>query len=161
MGTGQTSAPCTGFPFSSWTVPVTNRSGRELRILSPVLDPRAFDQEALHSAIRALLRRGRMSQVKILVQDARAVTQRGHGLLSLARRLPSGIEMKKLAEHPDWNGDTQVIRDRDSLLALPGGELDPGFYRPEDRARCATAISRFEDLWRVGVEDPEFRSLSL
>ncbi len=148
-------------PFDQLVVAQAALARRELRILSPNLDPLVFEQEALFSALRALLRKGRMSQIKVLVQDARGISRRGHGLLNLARRLPSGITLKRLAEHSDWSGDTQVIRDRDSLLALPGGDLDPGFYRPDDRARSETALGRFEELWRVADVDPEFRSLAL
>lgn len=148
-------------PFAQLAVAQARLARRELRILSPKLDPRVFEQEDLLSGMRALLRRGRRSRVQILVQDARALTQRGHRLLNLARRLPSGIEIRRLAEHPDWNGDTQILRDRDSMLALPGDQRAPAFYRPGDRARCTTAINRFEDLWRVGAVDPEFRALSL
>lgn len=148
-------------PFAQLAVAQARVARREIRILSPTLDPRVFEQDDLLSALRALLRRGRLSKVQIIVGDARSITQRGHRLLNLARRLPSGIEIRRLAEHPDWNGDTQIICDRDSLLALPGDMSAPGFYRPDDRARCATAIGRFEDLWRASVTDPEFRALSL
>lgn len=148
-------------PFDQLAVAQARLARREIRILSPRLDPRVFDQNDLADALRLLLRHTRMSRVQILVQDARAITQRGHGLLQLARRLPSSVEMRRLAEHADWRGDTLMLRDRDSLLALPASETDPGFYRPNDRARCETALGRFDELWRAGVADPEFRSLAL
>jgi predicted GNAT family N-acyltransferase len=148
-------------PFAQLVVAQARLARRELRILSPRLDGRVFDNEELEDAIRSLLRQGRMSRVQILVQDARSMVQRGHRLLKLARRLPSSVEMRKLREHPDWNGDTLVVRDRDSLLALPAGDTDPGFYRPGDRARCQSEIARFDELWRVAEVDPEFRALSI
>lgn len=136
-------------------------AARELRILSPRLDPRLFDHEALNVAIRALIRRGPMSRIKVLVRDVRALVEADHGLLGLARRLPTGIEMRCLREHPEWSNDTLMIRDRDSVLALPAGESDPGFYRPRDRAHAAGAVDRFEDLWRSGDTDREFHALAL
>jgi predicted GNAT family N-acyltransferase len=148
-------------PFAQLAVAQARLARRELRILSPRLDGRVFDREEFEDAVRALLRQGRMCRLQILVQDARSMVQRGHRLLKLARRLPSSVELRRLKEHPDWDGDTLLIRDRDSLLALPGSERDPGFYRPGDRARCASAIARFEELWRAGEVDPEFRALSL
>ncbi|MFT7287971.1 MAG: hypothetical protein ACI87W_002086, partial [Halieaceae bacterium] len=66
-----------------------------------------------------------------------------------------------LPEHPNWGGDTLVMRDRDSLLALPAGENNPGFYRPGERARCEKELARFDELWRAGQVDPEFRALSI
>ena len=148
-------------PFDALVVAQARLARRELAVLSPRLDPRVFDREPFHAALRTLIRRERQALVRVLVMDARALTARGHGLLELARRAPTKVAIRRLKEHPDWNGDTQVLRDRDSLLALPGGERDPGFYRPGDRARCETARGRFDELWRAGVVDPEFRALSI
>ncbi|WP_439101472.1 GNAT family N-acetyltransferase [Congregibacter sp.] len=152
---------CSPHPFSELVVAQARLARRELRILSPKLDNRVFDQEDLVSAIRLFLRGGNLSHVQVLVQDARAIVQRGHRLLALSRRLPSRIEIRRLAEHPQWNDDTLVIRDRDSVLELPGKGVDAGFYRPEDRPRSEAAINRFDELWRLGQIDPEFRALSL
>jgi predicted GNAT family N-acyltransferase len=148
-------------PFAQLVIAQARLARRELRILSPGLDTRVFEDEQLFSALRGLLRRTRQAQVKILIADARALVERGHGLLSLARRLPSGMEMRCLAEHPDWNGDTLVLRDRDSVLAQPASESDPGSYRPGDRGRGQGAVARFEELWRAGSVDPNLRALSL
>ncbi|EED32904.1 acetyltransferase, GNAT family [gamma proteobacterium NOR5-3] len=148
-------------PFTELVIAQARLARRELRILSPRLDTRVFDQDELESAIRVFLRGGRLCSVKILVQDARAVVQRGHRLLALSRRLPSRVEMRRLPEHPEWNGETLVMRDRGSLLEMPGSETDFGFYRPHDRPGSETAINRFEELWRLGQVDPEFRALAI
>ncbi|WP_415059703.1 GNAT family N-acetyltransferase [Congregibacter sp.] len=148
-------------PFAELVIAQAKLARRELRILSPRLDTRVFDHEGLESAIRVFLRGGSLCKVQILVQDARGIVQRGHRLLALSRRLPSRIAIRRLAEHPEWNGETVVMRDRSSLLEMPRSETDHGFYRPEDRARCAAAINRFQDLWRLGHVDPEFRALSI
>ncbi|MEM1142620.1 MAG: GNAT family N-acetyltransferase [Pseudomonadota bacterium] len=148
-------------PFSQLIIAQARHARRELRILSPRLDPVAFDQAELLSAIRLLLQRGRMSRVYILVQDAQGLVTRGHGILELARRLTTGIDMRELREHPQWDGDTAVIRDRDSLLTKPTGEQATAFYRPDDRARTRTALTRFDELWSAGHVSPEFRSFSL
>jgi predicted GNAT family N-acyltransferase len=148
-------------PFDQLVVAQARLARRELAILSPDLDPRLFNREELTDALRRLAREERHARIRVVVMDARALVGRGHALLTLARRIPTKLSIRRLAEHPDWDGDTQVIRDRDSLLALPGTERDPGFYRPGDRARCETELGRFEELWRAGVVDPEFRALSL
>lgn len=148
-------------PFDQLVIAQARLARRELRILSPQLDPRVFGQEALESSLRKFLRQGAATKVNILVEDARALVSRGHRLLQLARRLPSSVEIRRLAEHPDWNGDTLVLRDRRGMLALPASETDPAFYRPDDRPRCEAELARFEDLWRVASIDPEFRALSI
>ncbi|WOJ95940.1 GNAT family N-acetyltransferase [Congregibacter brevis] len=148
-------------PFAELVVAQAAQARRELRILSPTLDNRVFDDEDLVSALRVFLRGGTLCQVQVLVKDARSVVQRGHRMLTLCRRLPSRMEIRRLAEHPQWNDETLVIRDRDSVLELPGAETDAGFYRPGDRPRSEASIHRFDELWRLGQIDPEFRALSL
>lgn len=148
-------------PFAELVIAQAKLARRELRILSPRLDSRVFDREDLESALRVFLRGGSLCNVQILVEDARAIVQRGHRLLALSRRLPSRVEIRRLSEHPEWNGETLVMRDRGSLLEMPASETDYGFYRPQDRARSEAAINRFAELWRLGHVDPEFRALSI
>ncbi|MEL7045449.1 MAG: GNAT family N-acetyltransferase, partial [Pseudomonadota bacterium] len=125
------------------------------------LDTRLFNSSELVSALRRLARSERQARIRVLIMDVRAVVSRRHGILDLARRMPSKLELRSLREHPDWDGDTLVIRDRDSTLGMPGSSRDPGFYRPGDRARCETALSRFEELWKAGTANTEFRALAL
>ncbi len=148
-------------PFDQLVIAQLRQARRELRLLSPTLDPRVFDGEAVLAALRRFIRESRRSQARVIVQESRPLVQSGHGLLQLARRLPSRIELRVLREHGDWNGDSQVIRDRDSLLALPGGESSPALYAPEDRPRAERAVERFDELWRAATVDPEFRALAL
>lgn len=148
-------------PFSELVIAQAALARRELRILSPKLDNRVFDNEDLVSAMRRLIRSGSLSRIEILVQDARAIVQRGHRLLALSRRLPSRMEIRRLEDHPQWNDDTLVIRDRAGVLELPGSDADFGFYRPQDRPQAEAGINRFDELWRLGQVDAEFRALSL
>jgi hypothetical protein len=136
-------------------------ASRQISILSPTLDNEVFDRRELSEALAALARRGRESLVRILVQDARPIVQRGHRLLQLARRLPSSVKLQKLAEHPDWKGETIVIRDRDGVLYKPGDADHEGFYEPDSRASAQKHADLFEELWRHSTQDVEFRSFSL
>ena len=115
----------------------------------------------MSEALAALARRGRESLVRILVSDARPIVQRGHRLLQLARRLPSSVKLQRLAEHPDWKGETIVIRDRDGVLYKPGDANHEGFYEPDSRASAQKHVDLFEELWRHSTQDVEFRSFSL
>jgi predicted GNAT family N-acyltransferase len=148
-------------PFAQLTVAQARLARREIALLSPTLDRAIFEQDALVDALRALIRHSNQSRVRILVRDLRGVVGQGHRLLQLAQRLPSRIELRRLAEHPDWEDDSLVLRDRSGVLTHHGGDRSSGSYRPDDRGRAATALSRFEELWRVGTVDPEFRRLSI
>jgi len=148
-------------PFDDLAVELCQGASRYVCILSPSLDHAVFDSSALAEALSALARRSRQTLVRILINDARPLVGRGHRLLQLARRLPSTILIQKIADHPDWNGETVVIRDRDGVLYKPAGSNHEGFYEPDSRASTQKHLELFEDLWRHSAQDTELRSLSL
>ena len=148
-------------PFAEMAAELCNSASRYICILSPYLDHEAFDTPELATALSALARNSRQTQVRILISDSRGLVGRGHRLLQLARRIPSSLAIQKLTEHPDWNGETIVIRDRDGVLYKPGGSGHDGFYEPDSRASTQKHLELFEELWRHSAQDTELRSLSL
>lgn len=148
-------------PLDQLVIALARGARRDLAILSPVLDAQLFESPDLLNAVRRLIRSEQHARVRILVSDARELVRQGRGLINLARRAPSKVMFRTLKEHPDWSGDTLVLRDRGGVLGYSGDGRVPGFFRPADRASCASALDRFEDLWKAGVDSPEFRNLSL
>ena len=147
--------------FDDLAVELCNSARRYVAILSPCLDSAAFNNPELASAISHLVRQSRQSEVRILVNDVRPLVARGHHLLQLARRMPSALRIRKLADHPDWNGETVVIRDRDAVLFKPAGSEDRAFCEMDARPVAEQYLERFEDLWRYSEEDPDLRALAL
>jgi hypothetical protein len=148
-------------PFDELTVELCTSARRHLRILSPDLDHEVFDNEALRDAISGLARRSRYTEVRILVRDARAIVQRGHRLLELARRIPNLVQIQVLSEHPDMNDDVMVVRDRDGLLFKPGDSEHQGIYEPDSRAITEHYVEKFDELWECSASDVELRRLGL
>lgn len=148
-------------PFDDYAVELCLSASRYICIMSPDLDHAAFDNSAIVDALSALARVSRQTQVRILVSDTRKIVALGHQLLQLARRLPSTVHIQKLAEHPDWNHETVVIRDRDGVLYKPGGSEHNAFYEPDSRASTSRHLVLFEELWRHSAKDTELRTLHL
>ncbi len=148
-------------PFDSLAVELCTSARRELCIQSPQLDHQVFDQPALIAAVSALVRSSSQSRVRILVADARPLINRGHRLLELARRTPSKVHIQRLSEHPQWNQETLVIRDRDGVLYKPGGSDHEAFFEPRSRASTQRHLELFDELWRQSSVDPNLRSLAL
>ena len=96
-----------------------------------------------------------------MVADSRGLMGRGHRLLALARRIPSLVQIRKIEDHPDWNGQTVIIRDRDGVLYQSGGAEHEGFYEPDSRVAAEKHLELFNELWRYSVQDPELRTLSV
>jgi len=148
-------------PFDELTVDLCTSARRTIRILSPDLDREVFDNDELRNAISTLARRSRYCEIRILVSDTRAIVQRGHRLLELARRVPSLVHIQVLAEHPDLNDDVMVIRDMDGLLFKPGDSAHQGIYEPDSRAIVEAYVEKFDELWERSVPNVELRRLGL
>ncbi len=148
-------------PFDEYAVSLCLSASRYICILSPQLDHAAFDSSELVDALSALARRSQQTQVRILISDSRPLVGRRHQLLNLARRLPSTVHIRKLEEHPQWNNETVIIRDRDGVLYKPGGSDHDAFYEPNSRASTRQHLELFDELWRFSVEDTELRSLHI
>lgn len=148
-------------PFREYAVALCGQASRHICVLSPRLDHTVFDSAELSEALSALARRSRQTEVRILVQDPREMVSRGHRLLQLARRLPSTIKLQVLAEHPDWQGQTVVIKDRNGVLYQPQDGDNSAFFEPDSRASAQRHIELFDALWRYSVQDPQLRALHL
>ena len=147
-------------PFGEFAIKLCASASRYIRIVSPQLDHAVFDNADLADIISALARRDSHSRVHLLINDSSQMVLRGHRLLNLARRLPSSIFLRKLAEHPEMTGETIIIRDLDGVLFMPADD-GPGFYEPNSRATAQRFIDKFDPLWQRGVQDPNFRRLGL
>ena len=148
-------------PFDELAVDLCDTASRYICILSPALDPAVFDSDILALSLSRLARSSRQTEIRILIADSRSLVGRGHRLLSLSRRIPSSLQIRRLQEHPDWGGQTLVIRDRDGVLYKPGGSDKDGFYEPASRASTARHLELFNELWRFSEADPNLRSINL
>jgi predicted GNAT family N-acyltransferase len=146
-------------PFATLAVELAITARRNLRIYSYRLDHEVFDSAELADAISELARRGRYSEIRILVSDSRPMVQRGHRLLQLSRRLSSAIAIRVLAEHPELPEATYLVRDNDGVVYKPDDIGRPGFYEPDSRASAKKFVEGFDALWRWGERDPRLRQL--
>jgi predicted GNAT family N-acyltransferase len=148
-------------PFGTLALELAKSARRSLRIYSAELDREVFDNREMAAAITSLARRGRHSDVRILINNAKPMVKQGHQLLSLARRLSSTITIRVLDEHPDLPDASFVLRDSDGTVYKPDERGRPGFYEPDSRASAKRLIDQFDALWRWGEVDPRLRLLRL
>jgi hypothetical protein len=148
-------------PFDQLVAELANSAARYMYILSPRLDYEVFDNPDLVNALSELARSSRQTEIRILISDSRGLVARGHRLLALARRIPSTVRIQKIEHHPQWKGQTVVIRDRDGLLYKPADTNKEAFYLTDSRPETKPYLELFEELWRFSSEDPELRALSL
>ena len=148
-------------PFATLALELAQTARRDLRIYSAVLDPAVFDSAELNTAITALARRSRSSNIRILINDARPVVENGHRLLTLSRRLTTSMKMRVLDEHPDLPEASFLVRDSDGVVYKPDERGSNGFYEPDSRASAKRFVEQFDRLWHWGETDPRLQTVSL
>ena len=148
-------------PFDQFVVELCQTARRDIRILSPHLDKAVFDSEPLCRAMSTLARSNAFATVHIIVNDAKPLVQNGHGLLRLARRIPSVVKIHTLKNHPEFSQETMVIRDRDGLLFKPGDSEHQAFMELDSRSVVQHHLEQFELLWQRSVPSAETRDIRL
>ena len=133
-------------PFDVLALELAKTARRDLRIYSALLDPEVFDSSELASAMTALARRSRLSNIRILINDAKPVAKRGHQLLNLSRRLSSIVQIRVVADHPELPDATYVVRDNNGVVYKPNERARGGFYEPGSRASAKRFVDQFDML---------------
>ncbi len=77
------------------TMAMLRQAKRNLDIVSRCLDPSIYGDAEVVEAIKALTLRGRYLRIRILVLDIAPIVSGGHGLVGLAMRLSSFIEIHR------------------------------------------------------------------
>jgi hypothetical protein len=133
---------------------------RTVSILSPTLDQALFANADCLAAISAMARRSRSAKVRILVEDTKAIAEMAHPLLELARRLPSKVEMRRLADD-DTPRRSFVVVDQEAVWVQPDRDAYVGWSNLHDRVEARRLLEEFTTLHDRSTDDPELRLLSL
>jgi len=148
--------------FSSHSLQLVESSRREVLLLSKTLDPALYNNESFYQAILDFARKDRNVRVKILVKDIQPVVEQGHRLLTLARRLSSKIEIRKLLSKSQKDSITYLIGDRKHLLYMHEDQIYNGFINYEAAQESKSLTDEFTYLWDTHSElDPTLRTMLL
>lgn len=134
---------------------------RTLLILSPSLDPALFASQGCLSAVSTFARRSRHARGQILVEDTRAIASESHPLLELARRLPSKLEMRRLAEDVAPPRSNFIVVDNRAIWVQPDRDAYLGWWNLNDRVEARRLTDQFIALYERASDDPELRLLNL
>jgi len=132
-----------------------------LRILSPVLDHRLFDNKQLMDICSALARRNRYTEIQILLYDPHRVINSGHALLEISRKLSSSISMKVV--HPDLRqlNHEYILVDGEGIIQRQDFEVYEGSANFRDITENNRLGRQFRSRWESGLFDPNLRQLKI
>jgi len=108
-----------------------------------------------------VLARRRGTHLRILVREPRYVMARGHGLVELARRLSTTIELRR--PHPQHRDGTEqlLVADEAGLLFRPTELCYEGWASLHAPVEARRRLRSFDEMWSLAEPDPELQRLYL
>lgn len=143
------------------TLELVQQARKQLCILSYNLDHRIFDTEPMADALSQLARSSRYSEIKILVVDTSDIIQHGHRLLTLHRRLPSNLLMRRCTAQLHDIKHQLIIADQLGLINQSITEAEKVWANFNNRPVAENYSSIFDGFWQHAVIDNNLRQLSL
>ena len=145
----------------SHALALLQQARRQLCLYSSDLEPWLYHHSSIQEACTRFLLANPKNQLRILLRDSSRAVKDGHRLLTLARRLPSSCQIRKL--HPDYPNEeiTFLLADNCGLLLRPELSQFAGYALYQDPVRNRLRLSQFEQAWATSISDADLRSFLL
>lgn len=140
---------------------LARQARQKLRIFSRDLDAGLFSTAEFRDAVGDLARRGRQTEIRILVKDPTAAIRRHHELVGLIQHLSSHISARRVGN--DWQDEISafLLADEQGLLWRPYGDRFEGTVDFAAGPRARELRKWFDSVWEASEPDPEFRRLRI
>lgn len=138
----------------------TGNTLRSIRINTPNLETELYDYDPFISALTGFVRGNRHASIQILVQNSDDAIKRGHGLIRLAQRLTSSIEIRTPASEEHFTQASFIIFDNAGFLYRNIGDRT-AVYNQQCKQRAGKLLEIFTPAWEQAEQDIETRRLSL
>ena len=141
---------------------ILRQARRTVDILAPDLDPFVLDREPPLDALAQLTRVSRFTRIRVLFHDAGSAVRDGHRLIHVARRFPSFISMRRVAEeHREESASWIVVDSRHALWRPDFTVKEGGHLFHEEPGKATQLVRRFNRWWEYSAADPALRELHL
>lgn len=134
---------------------------RSVSLYSPDFEPWFYSHRSVRQACTHFLLANPRNRLRVLLKDSSRAVKQGHQLISLARRLSSGMQIRKT--HPDYlaHPDVFLVVDDYAVLVRPKPNEFEGYVRYEDPGRARQLQRQFDVAWEHSLSDPDLRSFLL
>ena len=132
-----------------------------LELYTRDLDPLLFDTGDFLDAVRQLALNGRRSLIRVLLQDSTLAIKRGHGIVRLAQRLSSFIEIRQ--PHTDYRDFNQafLLADRRGYIHRLHADRYQGSADFNGPLKARELGNFFDEVWEKSHPDPELRQFHI
>ncbi|MEM7017149.1 MAG: hypothetical protein AAF512_07380 [Pseudomonadota bacterium] len=143
------------------TAEMIRQTEKELVILTRDFTPVIYEDEECFEALEDLALRSRYSYIRVLIQDTYSVTQHGHRILELGKRLSSYFEFRRPAEKHRHISQSFLVADDIGVIHREYADAlktEANFCHP---MMAKERLGLFNTMWDEAESDPNFRFLSL
>lgn len=135
---------------------------REVCIYTRDLDPALFDTEAALDALKRLAIAGRGATIRVLVQEPRVPSRRGHRLVALAQRLSTAFAFRTPQQEEDLQYPSAfVLNDARGYYFRTLGNRYEGEAVNYAPGKHAQLQEFFDRVWERSEPSEELRQLAL
>jgi len=139
-------------------VSMIEQTALHLDILSRDFEPDVY--EACCDAIEDLALRSRHSRIRILLDNTKMASQRGHLILQLGKRLGSLMQFRSVAEEAPL-AETFMIADRIGIMHRSSPNTLAATVNFKDGQTAKELSKLFDELWENAVPESEARYMVL
>lgn len=144
------------------TLKVIAQAKRHLWLYTRDLDALLYDTPAALDALKTFALRHGNALVRVLLHDPAPAVRDSHGLIALAQRLPSRIDLRVVEVEPDTQYAAAFIADDSGgYVFRPVGSRFEGTADLHGPGRQRQLRDYFEQVWERAHASPELRRMSL
>lgn len=147
--------------FAQASLHMASQATRRIDIFSHNLEPAIYAQTGFVDAVSAFARKNPHTAVHILLFDPVAAVRNGNALLSLAQRLPTSMQIRKVNQHYAGREDSFMLVDDNGLVYRAHPESYEGYAEFAAPARVREKSNEFREVWERSKSDPELSRLGL
>lgn len=148
--------------FRTACLTLARQARRKVCISSYDLDGPIYDNPAFIHEIKRLATRNPEPSIFVLLQNNDRVQHEGHGLVTLAGRLPSKIRLfRPLAEAHQEPSDNFLLVDDIAFVYRKWHTRLDGWVEFHNPRRGRDLANAFQEAWNESEEDSELRRLSI
>jgi len=138
-------------------VAMLKQAEMHLDILSRDFDPDVYNNHDFFDVIEDLALLSRHSKIRILLHNTRKISQRGHLVFSLGKRLGSLIQFRSMAEIHMHIPDTFMLVDGIGVMHRPHSDTLAATVNFKDRPTAKKLLLIFNKVWEDSEPDSESR----
>lgn len=143
------------------SVLITEHAMRSICIVTPNLEPLIYDNSELLTQLLTLCRGNRHANIRVLSKDSSLSIKRGHGLIRLAQKLTTAIEVRNPMDEYLTSNFAFLLADNNAFVYRENAESFKGISNLDCKYRGNVLLDVFNQAWEHSGLDHQIRRLTL